>query len=134
MPQGDADIRIGVLVEGDSDLIVLAPDRVAVAREMIAIDLKRELRWQSGRIGNVNARAARGDVSHRAVDGTAIAKRQPSALEYAVPGVSAPLDDVFAHSSHSHHCKLRESLVLADCGLINFDRSAAGYRFITCLR
>ena len=115
MPQGDADITIGVLVEGDADLIVLAPDRVAVAREMIAIDLKRELRWQSGRIGNVNA-------------------RQPSALEYTVPGVCAPLDDVFAHSSHSHHCKLRESLMLADCGLINFDCSAAGYRFITCLR
>ena len=80
MPQGDADITIGVLVEDDADLIVLAPDRVAVAREMIAIDLKRELRWQSGRIGNVNARAARGDVPHRAVDGTAIAKRQPSPL------------------------------------------------------
>jgi hypothetical protein len=90
------------LIESHADLIVVAPDRMAVAREMVAVDVKRELRRQSGRICDVEARAARRDVPHRAVDDDAIVKRQPSALEDAMPRMRAPLVCMLVHGRHSH--------------------------------
>jgi hypothetical protein len=128
LPQARDGVR---LVERDADLVIVAPDRMAGAHEMVAVDVKRELRRQSNRICDVDARAARREISHRAVDDTAVVKRQPSALEYAVPGVRTPLDTVFAHGRHSQLLQVfQPSLSRADCGLINFDCSDAGYRFI----
>ena len=48
-------MRRGALIECDADMPVVAPDRMALAREMVDLDQQRERLGQADRIGDDHA-------------------------------------------------------------------------------
>src|SRR5580692_7177104 len=90
----------------------VAPDRMAVAHEMVDVDQQRERAGQADQIGDVHARAGLRDVSDGTINATAAVKGKSAALKYAVPCRSSSFRDVVAHGLGSHfaNSKLESNL------------------------
>jgi len=75
------------VLEREADALIVAPDRVAITHEAIGCDHQRKRRRQPDRACDIDARAARRQVSHRAFDAAAAAAKRDRALfENPVPG------------------------------------------------
>jgi hypothetical protein len=89
-------------IERHADPLLAAPDRVAAAHELIGFDDERE-RWRhANRTCNIEPRAARRNVSHRAVDAAATAKGEHAVFQHSVSGRGPFLD----HGSQSENIRI----------------------------
>src|SRR5271155_80127 len=88
-------------------MAVVAPDRMAVAHEMVDVDQQRERVGQADRIGDDHARAGLRDVSDGTINAAAAVKGESAALKYAVPCRFSSLRDVVAHGLGSHFANSR---------------------------
>lgn len=86
------DLWVRALVERDADPLFTAPDRAAMAHELIGLYDERESLGHADRVGDIYSRTIGGNVPHRAVQPAAAAESERAAFEHSVSGYCPFLD------------------------------------------
>src|SRR5665647_764034 len=97
------------LVERDTDPLLVAPHRAAAAHELIGLDHQHERLRHAHGIGDIDPRAARRDVAHRAVQAATAAEGEHAALEHPVSGLDPFLDHRRGFPIVADHVRVRNS-------------------------